>query len=104
MPVVVALPISVASELAMSANGGKRSRYSSSASRAKLDRSRQTARECRARKNLRYQYLEELTASREKVVYALREELNKVSGKILSYDMTCEYFWPAQTAKFTQFS
>jgi len=79
MPVALAVPMSVASKLAMSANSGKRSRYSSSASRAKLDRSRQTARECRARKNLRYQYLEELVASREKAVYALREELNVVS-------------------------
>ncbi|XP_034938117.1 REPTOR-binding partner [Chelonus insularis] len=44
--------------------------------RAKLERSRQSARECRARKKLRYQYLEELVADREKAVLALRKELD----------------------------
>ncbi|ESO85317.1 hypothetical protein LOTGIDRAFT_59424, partial [Lottia gigantea] len=43
--------------------------------KAKLERSRQSARECRARKKLRYQYIEELVANREKAVFALREEL-----------------------------
>ena len=43
-----------------------------------LERSRQSARECRARKKLRYQYLEELVADREKAVFALRKELEKV--------------------------
>ncbi|KAK7092191.1 uncharacterized protein [Littorina saxatilis] len=43
--------------------------------RAKLERSRQSARECRARKKLRYQYLEELVSSREKAVFSLRDEL-----------------------------
>ncbi|XP_005110949.2 nuclear pore complex protein DDB_G0274915 [Aplysia californica] len=42
---------------------------------AKLERSRQSARECRARKKLRYQYLEELVLNREKAVFALRDEL-----------------------------
>ncbi|XP_022917594.1 REPTOR-binding partner [Onthophagus taurus] len=45
--------------------------------KAKLERSRQSARECRARKKLRYQYLEELVADREKAVLALRKELDK---------------------------
>ncbi|XP_049810821.1 REPTOR-binding partner isoform X2 [Schistocerca nitens] len=45
--------------------------------KAKLERSRQSARECRARKKLRYQYLEELVADREKAVLALRKELEK---------------------------
>ncbi|GLV35564.1 REPTOR-binding partner [Carabus blaptoides fortunei] len=45
--------------------------------KAKLERSRQSARECRARKKLRYQYLEELVADREKAVLLLRKELDK---------------------------
>jgi hypothetical protein len=44
--------------------------------RAKLERSRQSARECRARKKLRYQYLEELISETEKAIYALRRELD----------------------------
>lgn len=47
--------------------------------KAKLERSRQSARECRARKKLRYQYLEELVASREKAVFSLRDEVEMVS-------------------------
>lgn len=44
------------------------------------ERSRQSARECRARKKLRYQYLEELVADREKAVLSLRAELEKVKS------------------------
>jgi hypothetical protein len=50
---------------------------------AKLERSRQSARECRARKKLRYQYLEELVLNREKAVFALRDELE-------TYQRWCE--------------
>lgn len=45
--------------------------------KAKLERSRQSARECRARKKLRYQYLEELVVDREKAVVQLRGELER---------------------------
>lgn len=48
--------------------------------KAKLERSRQSARECRARKKLRYQYLEELVTDREKAVLELRRELEKVNN------------------------
>lgn len=48
--------------------------------KVKLERSRQSARECRARKKLRYQYLEDLVQSREQAIYALREELEHVSA------------------------
>jgi len=43
--------------------------------KSKLEKSRQSARECRARKKLRYQYLEELVSAREKAIFRLREEL-----------------------------
>lgn len=45
---------------------------------AKLERSRQSARECRARKKLRYKYLEDMIADKETYVYKLREELEMV--------------------------
>jgi len=45
--------------------------------KTKLERSRQSARECRARKKLRYQYLDELILEREKANNALRDKLAK---------------------------
>ena len=42
-----------------------------------LEKSRQSARECRARKKLRYQYLDDLIAEREKANDQLRDEMTK---------------------------
>lgn len=53
--------------------------------KAKLERSRQSARECRARKKLRYQYLEEVISETEKAILALRRELDTL--KIWSKEM-----------------
>jgi len=51
----------------------------------RIELSRQNARECRARKKLRYQYVEELVVGREKAVEALRQELATVTSGILLY-------------------
>jgi len=51
----------------------------------KLERSRQSARECRARKKLRYQYLEEIISETEKAILALRRELEML--KVWSGEM-----------------
>lgn len=56
---------------------GRKAQLDKQDMKAKLERSRQSARECRARKKLRYQYLEELVADREKAVLTLRKELDK---------------------------
>jgi len=46
-------------------------------SAVKLEKSRQSARECRARKKLRYQYLDDMISEREKANLILRAELQK---------------------------
>lgn len=50
------------------------------------ERSRQSARECRARKKLRYQYLEELVTDREKAVVELRRELETYQQWVAELD------------------
>lgn len=45
-------------------------------------RSRLSAKECRARKKLRYQYLEELVTACEQVVLKMKEELEQVRYSI----------------------
>ncbi|XP_038052177.1 cAMP-responsive element-binding protein-like 2 [Patiria miniata] len=57
--------------------GGKRGRKPSKIDqKAKLERSRQSARDCRARKKQKYQLLEEMVAGKERDICALREELD----------------------------
>ena len=46
----------------------------------KLEKSRQSARECRARKKLRYQYLDDMIAERDKANDTLRDEMAKYIG------------------------
>ena len=61
--------------------------------KARLEKSRQSARECRARKKLRYQYLEDLVSKRELAVFALRKELQlnlESLAKLESGQMTIE--------------
>ncbi|XP_033108309.1 cAMP-responsive element-binding protein-like 2 isoform X2 [Anneissia japonica] len=52
----------------------------------KLERSRQSARECRARKKQRYQYLDDMVANKERAIYTLREELELYKKWCLSID------------------
>jgi len=65
----------VTAKMATRRRGRKPAKFDS---KLKLERSQQSARECRARKKLRYQYLEELVASREKAIIVLRKELDAV--------------------------
>ena len=43
---------------------------------SKLERSRMSAKECRVRKKLRYEYLEDLVQDRENAIKALKHELD----------------------------
>jgi len=55
--------------------------------RVKLERSRQSARECRARKKLRYQYLDDMIAEREGANEKLRNEMMMLVGWCQELDM-----------------
>merc|ERR1712179_64148 len=67
-------------ELSKSADSSKGSRGKKGKGdvRVKLERSRQSARECRARKKLRYQYVDDIIMEREKANDVLREELTRL--------------------------
>lgn len=61
--------------------------------KAKLERSRQSARECRARKKLRYQYLEDLVRKRENANNTLNAELEQVNNFTVE-DLFKDYIFP----------
>ena len=44
----------------------------------RLEKSRESARQCRHRKKLRYEYLEELVTDREKAIVQLQQELERL--------------------------
>ena len=57
--------------------------------KSKLERSRQSARECRARKKLRYQYLDDLIMEREKANDVLRSEEDFQISRAISVFIGC---------------
>lgn len=58
---------------------GKRGRKPmKSDSNTRLEKSRESARQCRQRKKLRYEYLEELVTDREKAILQLQHELERL--------------------------
>lgn len=58
---------------------GKRGRKPmKSDSNTRLEKSRESARQCRHRKKLRYEYLEELVSDREKAILQLQQELERL--------------------------
>lgn len=63
--------------------------------KAKLERSRQSARECRARKKLRYQYLEDLVGKRENNNIKLKKEIEQVLYNFCSQHFAnLPFIWP----------
>ncbi|CAF1003442.1 unnamed protein product [Adineta steineri] len=73
---------------------GKRGRKPmKSDTNTRLEKSRESARQCRHRKKLRYEYLEELVSDREKAIVQLQQELERlrsISKQIDQHGMTNE--------------
>ncbi|XP_071855510.1 cAMP-responsive element-binding protein-like 2 isoform X2 [Apostichopus japonicus] len=64
--------------------GGRKGKRASKAidQKTKLERSRQSARECRARKKEKYQLLEEMVEGKEKDVLDLRKQLESLKKQL----------------------
>lgn len=64
--------------------GGRKGKRASKAidQKTKLERSRQSARECRARKKEKYQLLEEMVEAKEKDVLELRQQLEQLKKSL----------------------
>jgi len=56
-------------------------------SNTKLEKSRQSAKECRHRKKLRYEYLEELVSDRENAIYKLQQEMQQLRALCQQLDL-----------------
>ena len=66
---------------------GKRGRKPmKSDSSTRLEKSRESARQCRHRKKLRYEYLEELVNDREKAILQLQQELERLRAMCRQLD------------------
>lgn len=53
--------------------------------KAKLEGSRRSARECRARRKMRYQCLQEMVTNRERAILSLRRDLEMVRYEKFTY-------------------
>ena len=65
-----------------------RKRLSNANLKAKQEKSQQAARECRVRKNVRLQYIGDFVANKERAIFALREELEKVN---VNFNSSCSF-------------
>ncbi|CAF2838886.1 unnamed protein product [Rotaria sp. Silwood2] len=59
-------------------------------SNTQLEKSRESTRQCRRRKKLRYEYLEELVIDREKAIIKLHEELQRLRSVCQQIDQHME--------------
>ena len=65
-----------------------RQRLSNADLKAKQERGKQAARECRVRKNVRLQYIGGFVANKEQAIFALRKDLEKVN---INLNSSCSF-------------